>query len=101
MMKKIFRLFTLNSSLFTNRGFSALAVLTILGFFLALSLALIGTGIIKLPNNTKLAVSPIPVSDPVEDDQACNDPYNADCETINRNPEDLTPAEIQKALEQS
>lgn len=83
------------------RGFSALAVLTVLGLVLATVLALVGTGVIKLPNDTKLAVSPIPVSDPVEDDEACNDPYNADCETINHDPEDLTPAQIQKALEQN
>ena len=82
-----------------KNGFSALAVLTVLGLILATTLALVGTGIIKLPGNTKLAVSPIPVSDPVEDDEACNDPYNADCESTNHDPEDLTPAEIQRALE--
>ncbi len=83
-------------------GFSALAVLTILGLFLAITLALVGTGTIKLPGNTQLAVSPIPISDPVEDDESCNDPYNAECDPeLNNDPEDLTPAQIQKALEES
>jgi hypothetical protein len=85
----------------TEFGFSALAVLTVLGLFLAISLALVGTGTIKLPGGANLAVSPIPVSDPVEDDEACNDPYNADCEDeLENDPEDLTPAQIQKALEE-
>jgi hypothetical protein len=85
----------------TSRGFSSLTFLTVLGLFLAIALALIGTGMIKLPGNTQLAVSPIPISDPIEDDEACNDPKNADCEHfIYNDPEDLTPAQIQKALEE-
>lgn len=81
-------------------GFSSLAFLTLLGLVLAVTLALVGTGTIKLPGNKGLAVTPIPISDPVEDDQACNDPYNADCEKFLENdPEDLTPAQIQRALE--
>lgn len=84
------------------KGFSALAVLTVIGLFLAIVLALVGTGTIKLPGNNQLAVSPIPISDPVEDDEACNDPYNADCESeLTNDPEDLTPAQIQKALEEN
>ena len=83
-----------------QKGITALAVLTILGFFLAVSLALVGTGTIKLPGGANLAVSPIPVSDPVEDDEACNNPNNAECELdLENDPEDLTPAEIQRALE--
>lgn len=101
MIKKSARLLTLNSSLFSARGFSALAVLTVLGLIIATTLALVGTGVIKLPGNAKLAVSPIPISDPVENDEACNDPYNADCENINHDPEDLTPEEIQRALEKN
>lgn len=86
----------------SHKGFSAIAVLTIIGLLLAVTLALVGTGAIKLPGNTKLAVSPIPISDPVEDDEACNDPYNADCESeLENDPEDLTPAQIQKALEEN
>ncbi len=98
MIKKSARLITHHSSLITFRGFSALAVLTMIGLILATTLALIGTGVIKIGDG-KIPVSPIPVSDPVEDDTACNDPYNADCETINSDPEDLTPEEIQRALE--
>jgi len=82
-------------------GFTALAFLTLFGFFLAVALALIGTGTVKLPWDAKIPVSPIPVSDPVEDDAACNDPKNADCEPfIYNDPEDLTPEEIQRALEE-
>ncbi len=93
---------THNPSLITSRGFSAIAVLTIIGLLLAVILALVGTGTIKLPGNTQLAVSPIPISDPVEDDETCNDPYNAECDPeLNNDPEDLTPAQIQKALEES
>lgn len=89
--------YTLNPK---QRGITALAVLTLLGLFLAVSLALVGTGTLKLPWNAQIPVSPIPISDPVEDDEACNDPYNADCEEeLEGDPEDLTPEEIQKALE--
>lgn len=84
-----------------TKGFSALAVLTLLGLVLATVLALVGTGVIKLPGDTKLAVSPIPISDPIEDDEACNDPYNADCEILDNDPEDLTPEQIQRALEEN
>ena len=84
-----------------QQGISALAVLTLIGLFLAVSLALIGTGTIKYPGSTGIPVSPLPVSDPVEDDESCNDPYNADCEEyLENDPEDLTPAQIQKALEE-
>lgn len=84
-----------------NSGFSSLAFITILGLFLAVTLALVGTGTIKLPGNAQLAVSPIQVSDPVEDDTACNDPKNADCEkNLTNDPEDLTPSQIQKLLEE-
>lgn len=79
-------------------GFSSLAFVTVLGLVLAAALGLVGTGVIKLPGNAKIPVSPIPLSDPVEDDTACNDPYNADCENVTDDPEDLTPEEIQKAI---
>lgn len=98
MKKTTAPLFTLHSLLFTSRGFSSLAFLTVLGLFLAITLALVGTGTIKLPGKAKIPVSPIPFSDPQEDDEACNDPYNADCETL-QDPEDLTPEQIQRALE--
>lgn len=90
-------LLTLNSA----RGFTALAFVTVLGLFLAVTLALIGTGAIKLPGNAGIPTSPIPMSDPIEDDEACNDPYNADCEDeLYNDPEDLTPAQIQALLEE-
>lgn len=82
-------------------GFTALAFVTVLGLFLAVTLALIGTGVIKLPGNAGIPTSPIPISSPVEDDEACNDPYNADCEDeLYNDPEDLTPAQIQALLEE-
>ncbi|MBI2593222.1 hypothetical protein HYW44_01090 [Candidatus Daviesbacteria bacterium] len=87
--------------IFSQGGFSSLAFVTVLGLVLAAVLALVGTGTIKLPGNSKIPISPIPVSDPVEDDEACNDPYNADCENEMGNPEDLTPEEIQKALKEN
>lgn len=87
---------------FNQQGITALAFLTILGLFLAVSLALIGTGAIKLPGNAKIPVSPLPISDPVEDDEACNDPYNADCEQfLDNDPENLTPQQIQAELEKN
>lgn len=94
---------TMNHELITNnqRGFSSLAFLTVLGLIMAITLTLVGTGAIKLPGNTKIPVSPIPISDPVEDDAACNDPYNADCENFVQDPEDLTPQQIQKILEEN
>ena len=102
MKKSAQKLYPLPFTLYPSKGFSALAVLTVLGLLLAVSLALVGTGTIKLPGNANLAVSPIPISDPVEDDEACNDPYNADCEDeLDNDPEDLTPAQIQKALEEN
>ena len=86
----------------SQRGITALSVLTVLGLFLAISLALIGTGTLKLPFNAKIPVSPLPVSDPVEDDEACNDPKNADCEPfIYNDPEDLTPEQIKQELEKN
>jgi len=86
----------------SEQGFTALAFLTVLGLFLAVTLALVGTGTIKLPGGANLAVSPIPISDPVEDDETCNDPYNAECDPdLENDPEDLTPAQIQKALEEN
>lgn len=83
-----------------QNGITALAVLTILGLFLAITLTLLGTGTIKIPGSRGIPVTPIPNFDPVEDDKACNDPYNADCEALH-DPEDLTPEQIQKALEQN
>lgn len=82
----------------TQPGFSSLAAVAVIGLVLAVVLALLGTGTLKIPGSRGLPVSPIPVSEPIEDDTACNDPYNADCEALH-NPEDLTPAQIQKALE--
>lgn len=83
-----------------EKGISALAVLTIIGLFMAVSLALIGTGTIKLPGNAGIPVSPIPISDPIEDDESCSNPDNADCEHfIYNDPEDLTPEQIQQELE--
>lgn len=100
-MKKLAQLFTLHSSLFAPRGFSSLAFVTVFGLVLALFLALVGTGAVKIPGSNGIPVSPIPFSDPVEDDQACNDPYNADCEEfLTNDPEDLTPAQIKRALEE-
>lgn len=81
-------------------GFSSLAAVALIGLVLAVFLGLIGTGTIKIPGSKGLPVSPLPVSDPVEDDEACNDPYNADCEALQNDPEDLTPEQIQKALEE-
>ncbi len=104
MMKKPApQLYAIRYTLYAfQKGFSALAFLTILGLFLAVTLALVGTGTIKLPGGAKLAVSPIPISDPVEDDETCNDPYNAECDPdLENDPEDLTPAQIQRALEEN
>lgn len=95
------KLNAIRSTLYPDQqGMTALAALTIIGLVLAISLALIGTGTIKLPGQAGIPVSPIPVSDPIEDDEACNDPYNADCEKFLENdPENLTPQQIQKELE--
>ena len=83
-------------------GFSSLATVAILGLLMALFLGLVGTGAVKLPGNARIPTSPIPISDPVEDDTACNDPFNADCEKFLKNdPEDLTPAQIQQKLEKN
>lgn len=79
-------------------GFSSLAAVALIGLVLAVFLGLIGTGTIKIPGSRGIPVTPIPNFDPVEDDEACNDPYNADCEALN-DPEDLTPEQIQRALE--
>lgn len=85
-------------SLKSQTGFSSLAFIAVLGLFLALTLGLIGTGVIKLPGNKGIPVSPIPVSDPVEDDRACNDPFNADCERVMQNdPENLTQTQIKNS----
>lgn len=86
-----------------EKGFSSLAAVASLGLILALFLGLVGTGTIKLPGKGGIPTSPIPnLSDPVEDDQACNDPKNADCEHfIYKDPEDLTPAQIQQELEKN
>ncbi len=99
----VFRFNNLIMKQFNNEvGFTAIAFLTVLGLVLAISLALVGTGAVKLPWGAQIPVSPIPVSDPVEDDAACNDPSNADCEPfIYNDPEDLTPEQIQKALEEN
>lgn len=83
-----------------QKGITALTVLTVLGLFMAVALALIGTGTIKLPGNAGIPISPIPISDPVEDDESCNNPKSADCEHFLYNdPEDLTPEQIQQELE--
>jgi len=89
---------THNPSPITSFGFSSLAAVALLGLLMALFLGLVGSGIIRLPGNAGIPTSPIPLSDPVEDDEACNDPYNAECETPENDPEDLTPAQIQEAL---
>lgn len=83
-----------------QKGITALVFVTVFGLFLATTLTAIGTGLIKLPGDASIPVSPIPISDPVEDDEACNDPYNADCEELDNNPEDLSPAQIRKLLEE-
>ncbi len=84
-----------------QHGITALAILTILGLFLAVSLALVGTGTIKLPGGANLAVSPIPISDPVEDDETCQDESNAECDfELDNDPEDLTPAQIEQLLQE-
>lgn len=97
--------FTMNHELKRKRtnnslGFSSLAVVAVMGLLMALFLGLVGTGVVKLPGSNGIPTSPIPISDPVEDDEACNDPFNAECEDLDNDPEDLTPAEIQKALEE-
>lgn len=101
-MKKIpaQKLYPLRFTLSPSNGFSSLAAVAVLGLVLAVFLALVGTGTIKIPGSRGIPVSPIPVFDPVEDDEACNDPYNADCESLQNDPEDLTPEQIQKALEE-
>lgn len=81
------------------KGFTSLAAVAVIGLVLALFLGLFGTGVIKIPGSNGIPVSPIPISDPIEDDQACNDPENAECDQLNNDPEDLTPEEIQKALQ--
>lgn len=89
-------------TLYASKGFSSLAAVAVMGLLMALFLGLVGTGVVKLPGNNGIPISPIPLSDPVEDDQACNDEFNADCEKFLKNdPEDLTPAQIQKALEEN
>ena len=83
-----------------QKGFSSLATVAVLGLALALFLGLVGTGALKIPGSHGLPISPLQVSEPVEDDTACNDPYNADCEkNLDNDPEDLTPAQIQHELE--
>src|SRR3989344_3305876 len=90
---------THNPSPITSFGFSSLAAVALLGLLMALFLGLVGTGVVKLPGNTGIPTSPIPLSDPVEDDEACNDEFNADCEKyLENDPEDLTPTQIQRAL---
>lgn len=95
-------LYPVPCTLYPQQGFTALAFVTILGLFLAITLALVGTGAIQLPGNAGIPTSPIPFSDPVEDDEACNDPYNADCEDqlYGEDPENLTPQQIQALLEE-
>jgi hypothetical protein len=88
------------TALYNLKGFSSLAVVAIIGLVLAVFLALFGTGVISIPGSSGIPVSPIPVSDPVEDDEACNNPENAECESFDNDPEDLTPEEIQKALQE-
>lgn len=88
------------AQLFTSNGFSSLAAVAVIGLVLAVVLGLLGTGTIKIPGNRGIPVTPIPIFDPAEDDQACNDPYNADCESQLRDPENLTPQQIQRALEE-
>lgn len=101
MKKTPAQLFTLHSFLFTSGGFSSLAAVALIGLLLALFLGLVGTGVVKIPGSNGIPTSPIPISDPVEDDEACNDPFNADCEQFLENdPEDLMPAEIGKLLEE-
>lgn len=96
MKKPAQKLFSNLYSLISNqRGFSSLATVAILGLLLALFLGLVGTGAVKLPGSAGIPVSPLPVSDPIEDDEACNDEFNADCEKYLANdPENLTPEEI-------
>ena len=96
LLKKQFNNLTMKQ--FNISGFSSLAAVALIGLILAVVLALVGTGTLKIPGSKGIPVSPLPVSEPIQDDTACNDPYNADCEVLN-NPEDLTPAQIQKALE--
>lgn len=90
----------MKNTAFNLKGFTSLAAVAIIGLVLALFLGLFGTGVIKIPGSNGIPVSPIPVSDPVEDDQACNDPENAECDQLGNDPEDLTPEEIQKALQE-
>lgn len=102
MKKQPAPILNLKSLIFNQTGFTALAFITVLGLFLAIVLALIGTGTIKLPGNAGIPVSPIPLSNPVEDDEACTDPNNADCDqNLDNDPEDLTPEEIKRALEEN
>lgn len=101
-MKITAPILNLKSSVFIQNGFTSLTFVAALGLFLAIFLALIGTGAIKLPGNAGIPVSPIPVANPVEDDQSCNDPSNADCENdLLNDPENLTPEQIQKALQEN
>ena len=87
----------------TNRqkGITALAFLAVFGLFIAIALALFGTGTIKLPGDSNLVVTPIPVSDPIEDDETCQDESNAECDfELDNDPEDLTPAQIEQLLQE-
>lgn len=84
-----------------SSGFSSLAAVALMGLLMALFLGLVGTGVVKFPGSAGIPTSPIPFSDPVEDDTACNDEFNADCEKFLENdPEDLTPKQIQKGSEE-
>lgn len=99
LLKKQFNNLTIQQS--NNYGFSSLAAVALLGLLMALFLGLVGTGVVRLPGNAGIPTSPIPISDPVEDDEACNDQFNADCEKFLENdPEDLTPEDIQRALQE-
>lgn len=99
-MKKLTVLSKFKPPSLSSKGFSALVFLVVFGLFIAVVLGLVSTGTVKLPGNTELAVTPIPVSDPVEDDESCSKPDNAECEALDNDPEDLTPAQIQKLLEE-
>lgn len=100
-MKQPVQSITQSSPPMDSKGMSSLAAVALLGLLMALFLGLVGTGVVKFPGSAGIPTSPLPISDPVEDDEACNDPFNADCEQfLENNPEDLTARQIQEGSEE-
>lgn len=87
----------------SQRGFSMVILVAVLGLVLAGLMAYIGSYYFNQQSLNPLTVNKPSqtASLPVEDPEACNDAYNADCQISTENDlEDLTPAEIKKLLQE-